>query len=163
VGDVTEEKNPRDGHTMLRRADVRKPERMPEYGTFAATDTERVPSAYYLPATLTKAIDLLKAHGIRMTALKAAATEAIEEFQIAESTSARVFQGHAERTLKGSWIAAGERQLPAGTIRIDLNQPLGRLAFYLIEPRSDDGLVDWNVLDEAIGDSKVFPIVRSKK
>ena len=47
---------------------------------------------------------------------------------------------------------AAERQLPAGTVRVDMTQPLARLAFYLIEPRSDDGLVDWNILDEAIGD-----------
>ena len=161
VGEVTEEKNPRDGHTMYRRADVRKPEKMPEYGTFAATDTERVPATYYVPATLTKAIELLRAHGVRMTELKSAATLPVEEFRIDTNTSARVFQGHAERTLTGQWVAA-QRQLPAGTMRIDLDQPLGRLAFYLIEPRSDDGLVDWNVLDEAIGDGKVFPIVRSK-
>jgi hypothetical protein len=161
AGDVTTEKNPKDGHDMFRRADVRKPEMMPEYGTFAATDTERVPTAYYVPATLTKAIELLKAHGVRMTELKAATTVQVEQFQIAASQSGRAFQGHAERTLTGTWVAA-ERQLPAGTIRIDVSQPLGRLAFYLIEPRSDDGLVDWNVLDEAIGDGKVFPIVRSR-
>ena len=46
--------------------------------------------------------------------------------------------------------------------RIDMSQPLARLAFYLIEPRSDDGLVDWNILDEAIGESKIYPIVRSR-
>ena len=32
-----------------------------------------------------------------------------------------------------------------------MNQPLARLAFYLLEPRSDDGLVDWNFLDAALG------------
>ena len=44
-----------------------------------------------------------------------------------------------------------------------MTQPLARLAFYLLEPRSDDGLVDWNVLDEAIGDARVFPIVQVPK
>jgi hypothetical protein len=43
-----------------------------------------------------------------------------------------------------------------------MRQPLARLAFYLIEPRSDDGLVDWNILDEALGSAKVFPIVRAQ-
>ena len=43
-----------------------------------------------------------------------------------------------------------------------MNQPLARLAFYLLEPRSDDGLVDWNFLDAALGaDVKVYPILRS--
>ena len=161
MGEVVQEKNPNDGHLMDRRVDVRKPERMPEYGTFKATVTERVPSIYYLPAALTKAIEHLRAHGVRVTPLARATTVRIEEFQIAGSAVAQEFQGHKERTLEGAWVAA-ERQLPAGTLRVDMTQPLARLAFYLIEPRSDDGLVDWNILDEAIGESKVFPIVRSR-
>jgi hypothetical protein len=161
IGDVVQEKNPHDGHLMDRRADVRKPERMPEYGTFKATETERVPSVYYLPATLTKAIDHLRAHGVRATPLARATTVRLEQFQITGSAVAEEFQGHRERTLQGTWVAA-ERQLPAGTLRVDMTQPLARLAFYLLEPRSDDGLVDWNILDDAIGDAKVFPIVRSR-
>jgi len=63
----------------------------------------------------------------------------VEEFQISgNSASALEFQGHRERTLEGSWVAA-KRELPAGTIQVNLKQPLGRLAFYLIVPRSDDG------------------------
>ena len=162
LGDVVEEKNPNDGHLMDRRADVKRPERMPEYGTFRATDTERVPSVYYIPAHLTAALDHLRAHGVKTTTLARPASVEIEEFQISGSETAREFQGHKERTLKGSWVAAG-RQLAAGTIRVDMKQPLARLAFYLIEPRADDGLVDWNILDEAIGESKVYPIVRSRR
>ena len=43
---------------------------------------------------------------------------------------------------------------------VDMNQPLARLAFYLLEPRSDDGLANWNFLDEAIAGSDVYPILR---
>ena len=31
-----------------------------------------------------------------------------------------------------------------------MTQRLARLAFYLLEPRSNYGLVTWNVLDEAL-------------
>ena len=163
VGEVTEEKNPSSGAMMYRRADVVKPETMPEYGTFKATETERVPSAYYVPAELTKAVDNLRAHGIVMTPLKTAQTVQIEQFTIETSSlSERAFEGHNERTLTGTWDAA-ERELPAGTLRIDMKQPLARLAFYLIEPRSDDGLVDWNLLDDALGESvPAYPIVRTR-
>ena len=45
-----------------------------------------------------------------------------------------------------------------------MDQPLARLAFYLIEPRSDDGLVTWNYLDHALtADAKAYPILRSIK
>ena len=164
MGETTEEKHPVDGHVMELRKDVRTPERMVEFGTFEATETARVPGTYYVPADLTAAIEMLRAHGVRMTPLAAATRVAVEEFQISGSQAApREFQGHRERTLEGSWIAT-ERELPAGTVQVEITQPLGRLAFYLIEPRSDDGLVNWNVLDAALGDGvTVYPIVRSSK
>ena len=97
-----------------------------------------------------------------MTPLKAAQTVPIEEFRIEATELAREFQGHKERSITGTWTTA-ERELPAGTLRIDLKQPLARLAFYLLEPRSDDGLLDWNLLDDALGpDAKVYPIVRTR-
>jgi hypothetical protein len=43
-----------------------------------------------------------------------------------------------------------------------MTQPLARLAFYLLEPASDDGLVVWNVLDDQLTDAKTYPILRKK-
>ena len=40
--------------------------------------------------------------------------------------------------------------------------PLARLAFYLLEPRSNDGLLTWNFLDDAIKDGKTYPILRTR-
>jgi hypothetical protein len=163
MGEVAEEKHPVDGHIMHLRKDVKVAETMADYGTFKGTETERVPSTYYLPPHLKVALDRLAAHGIVSTPLKAATTVAVEEFRISGNTTAPTpFQGHQERTLTGAWVPA-TRNLPAGTLRVDLTQPLGRLAFYLIEPRSDDGLVNWNMLDDALGDGTVLPIVRSAK
>lgn len=163
MGETTQEKHPVDGHVMELRKDVKIPERMPEYGTFEATETERVPSTYYIPANLTTALDNLRAHGVRTTTLAKPTKVTVEEFLITASTAPeREFQGHRERTIEGKWVPA-ERELPAGTIVVDIRQQLGRLAFYLIEPRSDDGLVNWNVLDDVLGpDVKLFPIVRSR-
>jgi hypothetical protein len=164
MGETTQEKHPVDGHTMeLRKDDVKNPVKMVEYGTFEATETERVPSTYYLPANLTGAIENLRAHGVRTTMLAKPTTVQVEEFQITGNTVAqRPFEGHSERTLEGKWVPV-ERELPAGTIVIDVKQPLGRLGFYLIEPRSDDGLVDWNLLDSVLGEGvTVYPIVRSR-
>jgi hypothetical protein len=163
MGETTQEKHPVDGHTMELRKEVRNPVKMVEYGTFEATESERVPSTYYIPANLTAAIENIRAHGVRTTTLAKPTTVVVEEFQISGNTVAqRQFEGHTERTLEGKWVAA-ERELPAGTLVVDVKQPLGRLAFYLIEPRSDDGLVDWNLLDPALAEGvTVYPIVRSK-
>ena len=121
-----------------------------------------MPSTYYVPGDLAIVLDRLEAHGISYTRLDAANTISVEEFQISASTeAARQFQGHRERTLEGVYRSV-ERELPAGTVVVDVGQPLGRLAFSLLEPQSDDGLLNWNLLDEALADSDVYPIVRAK-
>ncbi len=161
LGEVTEEKHPVDGHVMHLRKDVKLPEKMAEYGTFKGIEAERVPSAYFVAPQLTAAIDRLTAHGVIATPMKTPARLPLEEFRIATSEVARQpFQGHRERTVTGTWTAI-DRELPAGTLKVDMRQPLARLAFYLLEPRSDDGLVNWNLLDEALADGKMYPIVRS--
>jgi hypothetical protein len=43
-----------------------------------------------------------------------------------------------------------------------MEQPLARLAFYLLAPTSDDGLAFWNVLDAELKDAKIYPIVRKR-
>ncbi len=43
-----------------------------------------------------------------------------------------------------------QQTLPAGTLAVPVTPATGRLAFALLEPRSDDGVVAWNLLDEHI-------------
>ena len=85
-----------------------------------------------------------------------------ERFGITSNTQAeRPFQNHRMRTLDGAWAAAADVTLPAGSLAVPVNQPLGRIVFYLLEPRSDDGWVTWNALDQLLGaDVKTYPIVR---
>jgi hypothetical protein len=161
IGEVSDEKHPVDGHLMHLRKDVKNPERMAEYGTFKGSEFERVPSAYFIPPQLGAALDRLRAHGVISTPLETAATAQVEEFRIASSEVApRPFQNHTERTLNGTWTTT-KRQLPAGTVKVAMNQPLARLAFYLLEPRSDDGLTNWNLLDETLAGVSVYPVVRT--
>jgi len=83
-----------------------------------------------------------------------------ERFLIAELTKApRPFQGHQEARLKGAFARA-QLTVDAGSLFVPANQPLARLAFYLIEPESDDGLVTWNVIDEGLAEGQTYPIYR---
>jgi zinc carboxypeptidase len=160
MGQVERVRNPYSGQMYNNRLDVSRPEKMWEAGTFEATVTERVPRAYYVPSTLTAAIDRLQAHGITMTPVAAETRVAGERFRIDSSTQeAQPFQNHRERTLTGAWEPA-DVAVAAGTLMVPMDQPLARLAFYLIEPRSDDGLVDWNLLDDALRDARTYPILR---
>ena len=40
------------------------------------------------------------------------------------------------------------------------DQRLARLAFYLLEPESDDGFVTWNIIEEGLAAGEAYPIYR---
>ncbi|MCC7179331.1 MAG: peptidase M14 [Acidobacteria bacterium] len=160
MGDVIEDVNPYSGRIMHRRADVRKPERMWDETTFRSTDTERVPSAYIVPAAEKAVLERLRAHGVRVEPMPGGSAMPVEEFRITGSTvTERAFENHQERTVTGEWAPATHDV--AGVFRVPMTQPLARLAFYLLEPRSNDGLATWNVVDEAIKASR-YPVLRTR-
>jgi hypothetical protein len=49
---------------------------------------------------------------------------------------------------------------PAGTHRVDVTQPLGRLAVMLLEPRGDDGLLNWGFFASWLDGDEAVPIWR---
>ncbi len=147
MGDVEQERHPWTGATILRRTDTVEPTPMREYGTFMASDTEVAPATYYVPPEAAAIIDRLTAHGVQMRELAGPETVEGESFRIdAVDVADNPFQGRNEVTLTGGW-SPEQLRLPAGTREVTVAQPLGRLAFYLLEPRSDDGLVAWGLVD----------------
>jgi hypothetical protein len=44
---------------------------------------------------------------------------------------------------------------------VDLAQPLARLAVLLLDPRSDDGFLTWNLLDSALAGARYYPVTRT--
>lgn len=166
VGDVTPAVNPRSGKQMRQRADTVVPVKMKDYGVFTATATRPLPRGWLLPKSPTEngklatVIDRLRAHGIVMRTLAANTTVPIERFVISDVTRAeRAFQGHRETRLRGTLQEARLSAL-AGAVFVPANQKLGRLAFYLLEPESDDGVVTWNFVDEGLAPGETYPIYR---
>jgi hypothetical protein len=162
MGAAEERLSPVSGRRYLARLDVIRPERMPEYGTFRATELEVAPAAYHVPADQHAVLDLLTFHGIRFHALEAAREEAVERFAIdSVRVAEQEFQGRREREVFGRWEPATV-SLPAGTLVVPVaGEPLGRLIFNLLEPRSDDGVVHWDVVDRGVrGDAQHYPILR---
>jgi hypothetical protein len=160
LGATDEVENPFTRAPMKRRLDVSEPTTMYEYGRFSPTDTETAPAAYYVPGDLTAVIDLLAAHGVEGSVIDASRVIAAEQFTItASSLDERDFEGHQQRSVDGTWGPV-EREVPADTLVVPVGQPLGRLLFTLLEPRSDDGVVNWNMLDAQAGVGSVYPILR---
>ena len=167
MGGVTQETNPVSGRSMNRRADVVKPEQMIDRLWFEATKTEDVPTEYYVPVSATAALNVLRAHGIQLRRVTEP-IQGVEQFSITSNTQRPVSNNsidmgsHGIRTIDGAWQPT-EASVPINAYAVPMNQPLARLAFYLLAPTSDDGLTNWNFLDPWLGpDAKTYPILRKK-
>ena len=159
MDEVEQQRHPNTGRIILPRRDVVNPTLMYEYGTFTASETAIVPQAYYVLQAAEAAIERLEAHGVTVVRYATERELSVERFRIDSTTVAgREFQGRTERTIYGEWFATMET-LPAGTAYVSVDQPLGRLAFTLLEPRSDDGFVAWAIFDPLIERGQ-FPVFR---
>ena len=163
LGRTEEVPHPETGEPMRRRIDVAEPTSMDEYVAFEAAGdgAEIAPASYYVPPDLTPVVDLLAVHGVGGVPFEDDTAISAEQFVFsATSLSERRFEGHHERAVEGAWEAV-ERTVPAGTLVVPVMPRLGRLAFALLEPRSDDGIVNWNFLDEWIEAGSAYPILRA--
>lgn len=161
LGDAEREPHPYTGQPMLRQVGPGRVEPMPAFVSFGATRTAPVPAAWLVPAELDGVLELLAAHGVETRVLAAPLRRRVEEFRISASRQEeREYEGHRARALEGEWVGV-ERELPAGTVVVSMDQPLARLAFHLLEPRASDGLVRWNALDAAIAEGGAYPVLRS--
>src|SRR5262249_61065628 len=111
-----------------------------------------------------KGSDPRKAHGLRVQRT-GQPVQGVEQFAIETNTLApSAFEGHSIRKLEGKWQPAPDVTVPSGAWEIPMNQPLARLAFYLLEPASDDGVVAWNDLDDRLKDGvTTYPILRTEQ
>jgi hypothetical protein len=120
-----------------------------------------MPYAYAFPRDVGDSIvKRLVMHGIVVEELSQPVEASVASFTVdSTSTAAQPFQKHLERRISGSWGAPVQRAIPAGSFVVRTGQPLGILAMYLLEPSSDDGFVDWNMLDPWASE-RTFPVVR---
>ena len=159
MGEVDELRHPQTGELLLLRRDVVNPVSMYEFGSFRPTETEAPPAAYFLLPGSEDAIERLRVHGIDVVPAPVGEEVRVELFLMDSTTTAtRDFQGRRERTIHGAW-EAGLLVIPAGTMSVPMTQPLGRLAFTLLEPRSDDGFANWAIFDEAV-EAGEYPVLR---
>jgi len=123
---------------------------------FDATITSKVPRGYIYPAELKGVTAKLIQHGIKLIETEKKMKLEGEEFRISKFTQSQrtAYGGHNTVKLEGEFVE-GIKTCPKGSIYVDLAQPLAMLAFYLLEPQADDGLVFWNFFDDYLINNNV--------
>lgn len=142
------------------RTGIIKTVRMPMMVSFAPTLTRSLPFAYaFDDRAAERLLPILNIHGVKVERLTASANAHTQRFAV----DSVIDRGRNEtpRNLKmtrGRWAEPVRTGLPAGTYVVRAGQPLGLLAFYLLEPESDDGLTSF--LDGLVAVGAEFPVAR---
>lgn len=148
---------------------------LPSYTTFEDVVEGRVvpPAGYLLDGAWAGRIrPVLEAHGIKVFPGTLRLPLPLAHFtESGRKVATRPFQGVFELELQGRWSAERPKGhapwTPAdldGALWVPLAQPRGRVAFYLLDPRSPDGLFHWGAFHSALlrggwGEAPRFPVL----
>ncbi len=130
-------------------------------GKFEATLSVRPPRAYVIPAELSRVADHVRLHGIAVERLTEEVSVEVEVDRATEwKRSTTSYQGHQAVTVEIE-RRKETRKLPRGTYIVRTDGPLGTLATYLLESRSESGLVRWNFFDHVWWEKgQDYPVLR---
>lgn len=119
-----------------------------------------LPTAYLIPPSLRDIVLKLQWHGVSVLELREDIELTVELDRITSLKRAdRAFQNRKMVTLdidRRSEVMS----VPAGTFVVRTDQPLGRLAAYLLESQSDDGFAVWNFFGNQLRQGGDYPVVR---
>jgi len=138
------------GEFRLKPTEVYRDYTVPYLALAAPKQTIPLPAGYIVLPGQDEAVRNLQAHGIAVEKLLAPGHVAAETFMIEKIEPAKtMFQGHFLLTIGGRY-ESGEVDVPAGSVFVDMRQPLAHLIPVLLEPQSADSLAAWGFFSRAI-------------
>ncbi len=112
---------------------------MPYLALFSGEAVVERPRAYAVPGRLGA---FFRGHGLRVDAApKSARIERATLESLGALAGRAILEASGVGQRQVSWASLGA-ELPAGSLLVSTEQPLGALAVYLCEPESDDGVVE---------------------
>ena len=129
----------------------------PMITSYEATSSVQLPEAYILMPQWTDVIELLDLHDIKYTRLTEPKEVEVETYRYTKATfSPRQSEGRIP-VLKTEYTTQKETlEYPAGSVLIDMNQPNGRLAAWMLEPSAPGSLVYWGFFNQVVQSTNEF-------
>ena len=125
--------------------------------SYDATLSVQLPEAYIFMPQWSDVIELFDLHDIKYTRLEEPKSIEVETYRYSGATfSPRQSEGRVP-VVKADYTTQTETlEYPAGSILIDMNQPSGRLAAWLLEPSAPGSLVYWGFFNQVLQPSNEF-------
>lgn len=113
--------------------------------------TRKRPAAYYLAPSEVRAASILRDFGVRVDELPAPETVKAETYKVTRTVESHDLVAGILPLAVVTELSAGDVTMPAGSFRIDLDQPLATLVTVLLEPESANGFVNYRVIGAEAG------------
>jgi hypothetical protein len=116
---------------------------VPMYREFRVKTAVAPPLAYVVPVQWKDVIDVLRAHGLELHPTKEPLTIDIESYRFVEvKWASGPFEGRLMPSFKAE-VVHERRTFPSGSVIVNLDQKLAKVALNLLEPEAPDSLVHW--------------------
>ena len=125
--------------------------------SYEPTSSLQLPEAYILMPQWTDVIALLDLHDIKYTRISGPKQVEVETYRYTKAIfSTRQSEGRIP-VLKTEYTTQKETlMVPEGSVLIDMNQPNGRLAGWLLEPSAPGSLVYWGFFNQVVQPTHEF-------
>ncbi|MFT4054550.1 MAG: M14 family metallopeptidase [Novosphingobium sp.] len=140
--------SPATGRAEQRWTGRRMTFRMPIVGQDPVASV-RLPRAWLVPAAQTEVIEKLRLHGIGVEPLTEDRKLSVDRVRLHDVRLAAAHDGRIPVEARFTHEAE-EATIPAGTVRVSADQPLGLLAAALLEPESQDSFLAWGLFPEVL-------------
>jgi hypothetical protein len=135
---------------LMKPTDVLREYTVPYLALAKPTTTVPLALGYIVLPGNDDVVQNVQAHGITVSKLVEGCYMPAERFAIEKIEPAKsLYQGHVLLTITGHY-ESGEFDVPAGSVFVDMRQPLARLIPVLLEPTSTDSLAAWGFFNRVL-------------
>ena len=121
--------------------------KLPLFDSMLTDYYAEAPVYYIIPRQWTQIIDVLKAHGVAMSAMTKKEKLWIESYRFKNVTWApKPFEGRITVECDVQPIHE-EREFEPGDMKVEMNQSLNRVIMNLLEPKAPDSFIQWGFLN----------------